>query len=205
MVKYQRVIAIALAAGLSIAASGAASAQGTPQGGQGYMGPGMMQGGQGYMGPGMMMGGQGGMGPGMMMGGQGGMGPGMMMGGQGGMGPGMMMGGQGGMGPGMMMGGMADLLDEEQLGTLREMRQQHRTTHFAHMGEMMNLRDDMALLMRAERPDPEELQALQRQMAELQGEMMADQVRLHNQLQDLLTDEQREQLKQRTPGQQRQP
>ncbi|XKH61637.1 Spy/CpxP family protein refolding chaperone [Halomonas sediminis] len=194
MVKYKQLIAIALAAGLGIAASGAASAQGMPQGGQGGMGPGMMMGGQGGMGPGMMMGGQGGMGPGMMMGGQGGMGPGMMMGGQGGMGPGMMMGGQGGMGPGMMMGNMAEILDEEQLSSLREMRQAHRSTQFERMGEMMNLRDDMMSLMRAERPDPEEVKALHGQMATLRGEMMADKVRMHNQMQDLLTDEQREQM-----------
>ncbi|MWJ28123.1 periplasmic heavy metal sensor [Halomonas sp. ZH2S] len=181
MVKCKQLIAITLAAGLGIAASGAASAQGMPQGGQGGMGPGMM------------MGGQGGMGPCMMMGGQGGMGPGMMMGGQGGMGPGMMMGGQGGMGSGMM-GNMAEILDEEQLSSLREMRQEHRSAQFERMGEMMNLRDDMMSLMRAERPDPEEVKALHGQMATLRGEMMADKVRMHNQMQDLLTDEQREQM-----------
>ncbi|WFM71297.1 periplasmic heavy metal sensor [Halomonas sp. CKK8] len=248
MVKYKQVIAIALAAGLGIAASGAASAHGMQQGtqgpggmmmgGQGGMGPGMMMGGPGGMGPGMMMGGQSGMGPGMMMGGQGGMGPGMMMGGQGGMGPGMMMGGQGGMGPGMMMGGqggmgpgmmmgdqggmgpgmmmggqggmmpcpmmanlgamggMGGMLDEEQSSALREMRREHRSAQLERMGEMMNLRDDMLLLMQAERPDPEEVQALHGQMATLQGEMMADKVRMRNRMQDLLSDKQREQLKQ---------
>ncbi|XKH59108.1 Spy/CpxP family protein refolding chaperone [Halomonas sediminis] len=196
MVKYKPLIAITLAAGLGIVASGAASAQGMSQGGQGGMGPCMMMGGQGGMGPGMMMGGQGGqggMGPGMMMGDQGGMGPGMMMGDQGGMGPGMMMGDQGGMGPGMM-GNMAEILDEEQLSSLREMRQAHRSAQFERMGEMMNLRDDMMSLMRAERPDPEEVKALHGQMATLRGEMMADKVRMHNQMQDLLTDEQREQM-----------
>ncbi|TDR56840.1 Spy/CpxP family protein refolding chaperone [Halomonas ventosae] len=213
MVKYKQVIAIALVAGLGIAASGAASAHGMQQGthgpdgmmmgGQGGMGPGMMMGGQSGMGPGMMTGGQGGMGPGMMMGGQGGMGPGMMMGGQGGMGPGMMMGGQGGMMPCPMManmGGMGGILDEEQLSSLREMRKEHRTAHFERMGEMMNLRDDMLLLMQAERPDPEEVQALHGQMATLHGEMMADKVRMRNRMQDLLTDEQREQLKQGAPS-----
>ncbi|MDI5889571.1 Spy/CpxP family protein refolding chaperone [Halomonas rhizosphaerae] len=209
MVKYKQFLAVVLAASMGIVASGTAAAQGMQQGahgtggtmmgGQGGMGPGMMMGGQGGMGPGMMMGGQGGMGPGMMMGGQGGMDPGMMMGGQGGMGPGMMMGGQGGMGPGMMMGGqggMAGILDEEQLSSLREIRREHRSAHFERMGEMMNLRDDMMLLMQAERPDPEEVQALHGQMATLHGEMMADKVRMRNRMQDLLTDEQREQLKQ---------
>ncbi|MGM0986623.1 MAG: Spy/CpxP family protein refolding chaperone [Pseudomonadota bacterium] len=207
MVKQKPFLAIVLAASMSVAVSGTAAAQGMQHGnqgsgtmmdGQGGMRPGtMMMGGQGGMGPGMMMGGQGGMGPGMMMGGQGDMGPGMMMGGQGGMGPGMMMGGQGGMGPGMMMGGMADLLDEEQLNDLREMRKEHRSAHFEDMARMLNLRDDMMLLMQAERPDPEEVQALHGQMATLHGEMMADKVRLRNQMQDLLTDEQREQWKKR--------
>ncbi|MDI5919185.1 Spy/CpxP family protein refolding chaperone [Halomonas sp. LR5S13] len=173
MVKYKQFLAVVLAASMGIVASGTAAAQGMQQGAHG---PG-----------GMMMGGQGGMGPGMMMGGQGNMGPGMMMGGQGGMGPSMMMGGQ---------GGMAGILDEEQLSSLREMRREHRSAHFERMGEMMNLRDDMMLLMQAERPDPEEVQALHGQMATLHGEMMADKVRMRNRMQDLLTDEQREQLKQ---------
>ncbi|MBS9405314.1 periplasmic heavy metal sensor [Halomonas sp. TRM85114] len=177
---------------------------------QGTQGPeGMMMGsGQGGTSSSMMMGGgQSGMDSGMMMGGgQGGMGSGMMMGGgqggQGGMGPGMMMGGQGGMMPCPMMsgmggmGGMGGMLDEEQQSSLREMRQEHRSAHFERMAEMMNLRDDMMLLMQAERPDPEEVKALHGQMATLHGEMMADKVRMHNQMQDLLTEEQREQLKQ---------
>jgi Spy/CpxP family protein refolding chaperone len=183
MVKQKPFLAIVLAASMSVAVSGTAAAQGMQHGNQGS---------------GTMMDGQGGMRPGtMMMGGQGGMGPGMMMGGQGDMGPGMMMGGHGGMGPGMMMGGMADLLDEEQLNDLREMRKEHRSAHFEDMARMLNLRDDMMLLMQAERPDPEEVQALHGQMATLHGEMMADKVRLRNQMQDLLTDEQREQWKKR--------
>jgi periplasmic protein CpxP/Spy len=210
MGKHKRFLAIVLAASLGSAASGVAYAHGMQQGemgagmmgGQGGMGPGTMMGGQGGMGPGMMMGGQGGMGPGMMMGGQGGMGPGMMMGGQGGMGPGMMMGGQGGMMPCPMTGGMggmgnmAGMLDEEQLTSLREIRKEHRSGHFERMGEMMDLRDEMMLLMQAQRPDPEEVKTLHGQMAELHGEMMADRVRLHNAMQDLLTDEQRERMQQ---------
>jgi hypothetical protein len=174
---------------------------------QGTQGAGgmMIGGGQAGMGPGMMMGGgQGGMGPGMMMGGgQGGMGPGMMMGGgQGGMGPGMMMGGgQGGMMPCPLMGGMgamggaAAMLDDEQLSTLREMRKAHRSAYFERMGEMMNLREEMLLLMQADRPDSEEVKTLHGQMADLHGEMMADEVRMRNQMQDLLTDEQRERMR----------
>lgn len=194
MVKHKQFLAFVLAASMGVAASGAVSAQGMQQGQgmqKGGMGSDMMGGGQSSMGHGMMGGGQGGMGSGMMMGGgQGGMDSGMMMGGQGGMMPCPMMSGMGG------MGGMSGMLDEEQQNSLREMRQEHRSAHFERMAEMMNLRDDMMLLMQAERPDPEEVKALHGQMATLHGEMMADKVRMHNQMQDLLTDEQREQMKQ---------
>ncbi len=178
MINYKQVIAIALAAGLGIATSGAASAHGMHQGTQGAGGM-MIGGGQAGMGPGMMMGG-----------GQGGMGPGMMMGGgQGGMMPCPLMGGMG------AMGGAAAMLDDEQLSTLREMRKAHRSAHFERMGEMMNLREEMLLLMQADRPDSEEVKTLHGQMADLHGEMMADEVRMRNQMQDLLTDEQRERMR----------
>ncbi|RAR57078.1 MULTISPECIES: Spy/CpxP family protein refolding chaperone [Halomonadaceae] len=165
MINYKQVIAIALASGLGIATSGAASAHGMHQGTQGAGGM-------------MMGGGQAGMGPGMMMGG-----------GQGGMMPCPLMGGMG------AMGGAAAMLDDEQLSTLREMRKAHRSAYFERMGEMMNLREEMLLLMQADRPDSEEVKTLHGQMADLHGEMMADEVRMRNQMQDLLTDEQRERMR----------
>ncbi|WP_163560691.1 Spy/CpxP family protein refolding chaperone, partial [Halomonas sp. NO4] len=134
--------------------------------------------------------------------GQGGMGPGMM--GQGGMGPGMMKGMMGsGMMPCPMMGGsgmgMQQLLEPEQRSEMRELIQGHRQEQLEGMGQMMNLRDDLMALMQEARPDPDEIQALHGQMAELHGEMLADRVRHHNALNDLLTDEQREQLQQAMP------
>jgi len=159
MAKQTRILAIALAAGLGIAASGAATAQG-------------------------------GMGPGMMGYGQGGMGPGMMGYGQGGMGHGMMGFGQGGMSPGMMQH-----LEPEQRRQMRELMQQHRSTQFERMGQMMDLRQEMMEVMHAERPDPEQVQALHGQMGELRGEMMAEMVRMRGNMLDLLTDEQRQQLR----------
>ncbi|MCE9683435.1 Spy/CpxP family protein refolding chaperone [Halomonas alkalisoli] len=219
--KHAIAMGLALAVGISAPGfvlgqgmgQGMDQGQGSTMGGQGGMGPGMMMGGgQGGMGPGMMMGGgQGGMGPGMMMGGgQGGMGPGMMMGGgQGGMGPGMMGGGmmpcpmmgggQGGMGPGMMGGGMMTMLDAEQRSEMRELMQEHRPAQFERMGRVMNLRDDLMAAMQAERPDPDDVQALHAQMAEIQGEMMAEMVRMRNAMHDLMTDEQREQWQQAEP------
>ncbi|GHE19984.1 Spy/CpxP family protein refolding chaperone [Halomonas urumqiensis] len=187
--------ALGMTLALALAGTGVATAQG--------MGSGMMGGGgQGGMGPGMMGGGgQGGMGPGMMGGGgQGGMGPGMMMGGgQGGMGPGMM----GGMMPCPMMAegmGMMQMLDAEQRSEMRELMQGHRPAQFERMGRLMNLRDDLMTAMHGERPDPEAVQELHGRMAELHGEMMAEMVRMRNAMHDLMTDEQREQLRQATPA-----
>ncbi|HSP56983.1 MAG TPA: hypothetical protein VLO12_01615 [Halomonas sp.] len=152
----------------------------------------------------MMGGSQGGMGPGMMGGGQGGMGSGMMMGGgQGGMGSGMMMGGgQGGMSPGMMSGNMPcpmmdgthllmlQQLESEQQSELRELMQSHRPAQFERLGQMMNLHDDLVVLMHSERPSPEEVKEQHARMSELQGEMLAEHVRLQNAIKEAMSDEQ---------------
>lgn len=169
MIKHKRMIAIALAAGLGIGASGAAL-------------------GQGGMGPGMMGGSQQGMGPGMMGSGHHGMGPGMMMG-----------GGMDGMMPCPMMAegmGMMSMLDDDQRSEMRELMQEHRPAQFERMGEMMDLRMELMGVMHADSPDPEEVQALHARMGELRGEMMAEMVRMRGNMLDLLTDDQREQLKQ---------
>jgi len=114
------------------------------------------------------------------------------------MGPGY---GQGQMGPGygQGQGGLNQLFDEEQRSAARELMQEHRPTRVERMNKMMELREEMFSLMQQERPNPDEVQTLNTRMAELQGEMMADQLRLHNQLQDLLTDEQRQQLREAMP------
>ncbi len=156
------------------------------------------------MGPGMMGGGQSGMGLGMMGGmmsggGLGGMGGGLG-GGQGGRGPGMM---GGGMMPCPMMGegmGMMQELDPDQRSQMRELMQEHRPAQFERKGRLMNLRDDLMAEMHGERPDPEEVQAMHGRMAELHGEMMAEMVRMRNAMHDLMTDEQREQLRQAAPA-----
>ncbi|MDR5904911.1 Spy/CpxP family protein refolding chaperone [Franzmannia qiaohouensis] len=142
-----------------------------------------------------------------MMGSQAGMGPGMMgdmMGGdQGGMGPGMMQGMMaGGMMPCPMMSkgmGMMQMLEPEQRSEMRGLMQEHRPAQFERMGRMMNLRDDLMAEMHGERPDPEAVQVLHGQMAELHGEMMAEMVRMRNAMHDLLTDEQRQQLERSVP------
>ena len=179
-------LALGLALALGASGSGIALAQSMPTN-QPNQGSGMTggSGGQGGMGPDMM--------GGMMGGGQGDMGPGMM---------GEMMGG--GMMTCPMMGGagmgmMREVLDPEQHDEMRALMQEHRPAQFERMGRLMNLREDLMAEMRGERPDPEEVQALHGRMAELHGEMMAERVRLENTMNDLLTDEQRQQLQQATP------
>ena len=82
---------------------------------------------------------------------------------------------------------------------MRELMQEHRPAQFERMGRMMNLRDDLMAEMHGDRPDPDEVQALHGQMAELHGEMMAEMVRMRNAMHDLMSDEQRQQLEQATP------
>ena len=106
------------------------------------------------------------------------------------------------MGYGMMQGLE---LEPDQRREMRELMQQHRPAQFDRMGQMMDLRMALMEEMHAEAPDPDEVKSLHDQMAELQGAMMADRVRLHNQLRDLLTDEQRQRLRQGASGQPRQP
>ncbi len=178
----RRTMALGLSLALGLAGSGMVAAQGTAPG----MMPGMMSG-QG-MGPGMMSGQ--GIGPGMMSGQ--GIGPGMMSGQ--GIGPGMMI-------PCPMMGEppMPQLNDEQHL-QLRELRQAYRPAQFERMARLMNLNDDLMTEMQGERPDPEAVQALHGQMAEVHGEMLAERVRLRNAMHELLTDEQRQQMRGALPG-----
>ncbi|MBE0487973.1 MAG: Spy/CpxP family protein refolding chaperone [Halomonas sp.] len=174
-------LALGLALALGAGSAGAALAQGMPDSQPGQ-GSGMMGG---------MMGG----------GGQGGMGPGMMGGMMSGGGQGGMMGG--GMMPCPMMAegmGMMSMLEPDQRSQMRELMQEHRPAQFERKGRLMNLRDDLMAEMHGERPDPEQVQALHGRMAELHGEMMAEMVRMRNAMHDLMTDEQREQLRQAAPA-----
>ena len=161
--------------------------------------------GSGYgMGPGMgMMGGYG-PGPGMMGGGYGyGMGPGMMGGSYGGMGmmdmgPGMMGGGYG-MGPGMMGGsgwmGMMDL-STDQRTKINKTLDAERKQHWAIMGKMMDEQNKLRDLYDADKPDPKKVGAVYGEIAKLQQQMIETHLQATNQVQDMLTKEQREQIRQ---------
>lgn len=111
-------------------------------------------------------------------------GMGMMQGG----GTGMMQGGGTGMMPGLD-------LNAEQQSQMRERRSEHRKQQLTRMGNMLDLRDEMHMLMAEQRPDPEAVQELHGRMADLQGEMLANRIRLRNEIQDMLTDEQRDQMR----------
>jgi len=142
-----------------------------------------LAGAQGY-GQGMM--GQGMMGQGMM--GQG-MGPGMM--GQG-MGPGMM-GGQGGM--------LAALnLSDAQREKVLAIQEEHRTKNWAAMGEMRAEQYKLRSLYGAEKLDADKISEQQKKVDELRRQMLKSRVAAHNQVAEVLTPEQRKELRQRAPG-----
>lgn len=119
------------------------------------------------------------------------------------MGQGMMGGGMDMMGPGMMGGGMGMMMDpammfdltEEQRQEMRSMQRDMRREHMNTMLDVMDLRDEMWEEMLADRPDPERVRELHSQMAEHHGEIMESRVEMRNRMYDLLTDEQREQMR----------
>ena len=143
-----------------------------------------LAGAQGY---GQGMTGQGMMGQGMM--GQGMMGPGMM--GQG-MGPGMM-GGQGGM--------LAALnLSDAQREKVLAIQEEHRTKNWAAMGEMRAEQYKLRSLYGAEKLDADKISEQQKKVDELRRQMLKSRVAAHNQVAEVLTPEQRKELRQRAPG-----
>ena len=144
-----------------------------------------------------------GMGPGMMggYGGGYGMGPGMMggYGGGYGMGPGMM-GGYGGygMGPGMMGYGALNGLDlsDEQRSKIDKIFDAERKQHWGIMGQMLEAQNKLRDLYNADQPDPKKVGAAYGQIAKLRQQMLETHVQASNQVQQVLTKEQREQLQQ---------
>ena len=155
-----------------------------------------------------MMGGYGGygMGPGMMGGYGNGMGPGMM-GGYGGygMGPGMMGGYGNGMGPGMMGGrGMWALsalnLTDDQRSKINKIFDDERKQHWTVMGKMMDEQNKLRDLYEQSEPDPKKVGAAYGAIAKLRQQMLETHVQASNEVQKLLTKEQREQLEQRRRG-----
>lgn len=145
------------------------------------------------MGPGGMMMGPGG---GPMMGGPGMggmMGPGM------GMGPGMM-GGMGmGWGPGMGTGmgplAMLDLSDDQRQQIAR-IQEDVRKRHWNTLGKIHEEQARLNELYAAEKPDAKQIGQAYGNIAKLQQEIVEGSVQAQNQMLDVLTKEQRDQLAQ---------
>ena len=85
-------------------------------------------------------------------------------------------------------------LNAEQRERMREMRREHMADRAAQQARMMELREEMHDLMAADRPDPDEIEALHGRMASEHGRVIADEVRMNNAMHDLLTEEQRERM-----------
>jgi len=140
---------------------------------------------------------------GMMGGGYGGygMGPGMMGGGYGGygMGPGMMGGGYGGygMGPGMMggYGGMLNL-SEAQRKKIENIQHGMRKSHFALMEQIIAEREKLPELFSSETLDAKKIGAVYGRIFAIQRQMIESGIAMHNQMNSVLTKEQREQIQQ---------
>lgn len=128
-----------------------------------------------------------GMGPGMM----GGYGPGC------GMEPGMMGGRHGyGMGPGMM--GYGDFrglnLSNDQKSRIAQIRKTVRTKHMALMNDMMDAQDKLQELYDADKQDAAAINKQYKVIEDLRRQMVDSSVDAHNQINDILTKEQRDKL-----------
>lgn len=126
-----------------------------------------------------------------------GMGPGMM----GGYGHGYGMMGGPGMGPGMMGGyGMGPYtmlnLSDDQRGKINKIHDAERKQHWAIMGKMMDIGNTQRDLLAQSEPDPKKVGATYAEMAKLRQQMLETHVQANNDMQKVLTKEQREQLQQ---------
>lgn len=173
------IIAAVLAIGMTaMTVSSVAIAQTGPGQGAGY-GRGNTMGGYGY-GPGMM----GGYGPGMM----GGYGPGMMGGGA--YGPGMMRGGAG-------FGGPLALLDlsEEQREKVARIQEENRAKNWTAMGQLRSEQFKLRQMYFSDKIDPNTYADQQRKVDELRRNMLKSRIEARNQIDALLTKEQRQQFR----------
>jgi Spy/CpxP family protein refolding chaperone len=133
---------------------------------------------------------------GMMHGGYGGMG----MGGYGMMGPGMMHGGYGGMGMGGygMMGGYGGILNlsQAQRDKIETIQQNMRKNHFAMMEKIIEERQKLPELYNQENPSASKIGAVYGRIFTIQRQMIESSINARNQMNNVLTKEQREQIQQ---------
>jgi Spy/CpxP family protein refolding chaperone len=165
MKNYLRILGIVMAASSFGVVSNVSAAE-PASGWQNNMGPGMM----GGYGPGY--------GPGY------GMGPGMM----GGYGPGN------GMGHGMMGWGNFQGLDlsKDQKARISQIRHEMHAKQWAVMGQMMDARDKLQDLYDADKQDSAAIKKQYKAIEDLRLQMMDNAVDAHDQINGILTKEQRE-------------
>ena len=111
-------------------------------------------------------------------------------------GPGMM--GRQGMMTGMGMTGFVDFLPgltEEQRNEIRAKQRQARREHGDLMLDIMDISDDFRQALAEERPDPAKVRRLQESLSQKQGEMLESSIKYRNQIYDMLTEEQKQQLR----------
>lgn len=141
-----------------------------------------------------------GYGPGMMWGGAGAYGPGMMAGNGPGYGPGARGGyGYGGMGPGMMGGyGYGNLsaldLTDQQRSKIDQIQDELRKKNWAVMGRLLDEQARMRDLTSADKPDPAAIGKQSMKMADLQRQMLEAGIDARNQIDAVLTKEQKAQV-----------
>ena len=129
-----------------------------------------------------------GYGPGMM--GGSGYGPGMMGGGYG---PGVM----GGYGPG---GGLESLgLSSEQREKIAAVQEENRKANWSTMGQMRSEQFKLRQMYNGEKVDPGAVADQQKKVDELRRQMIKSHVEARNQINAILTPEQRKQLRQHGP------
>ncbi|MFP4127762.1 MAG: Spy/CpxP family protein refolding chaperone [Desulfonatronovibrio sp.] len=109
--------------------------------------------------------------------------------------------GPGMMGPGMMSGRtMTDFLNlpgltDKQREDIRAVERESRREQRELMLDMLDARDDFAYALDADRPDPEQVSQLHEAMSRKQREMLTLSIEIRNRIYDLLSEEQRGQVR----------
>jgi Spy/CpxP family protein refolding chaperone len=96
-----------------------------------------------------------------------------------------------GMGPLSMLG-----LSDEQRGKIDKIGDDERKKHWEIMGKMLDEQSKLRDLYQADTPDPKKVGAAYGNIAKLRQQMVEAHVQARNQIEQVLTKEQREQLRQ---------
>jgi Spy/CpxP family protein refolding chaperone len=104
-------------------------------------------------------------------------------------------------GPGMMGGmgmGRIQMLDltKEQRASIHKLQDQLRKTNWGTMGKVMDESSKLRELFAADKPDPKKIGAVYGNIFDLKRQMIESKIDTHNRADAVLTEEQREQLKQ---------